>query len=168
MKNKKILFLLGVINVICVSAYARTVLDGKFDDFIKEVVAAEDQKQFRSFYNDLVQKQKKEIQSTKGKSRKKRRDYASNLRKLGSSSLEVRKPELAMQLKPYPSKKGANPEQEKKVNDFLFRYGAYEEFLKDRAAKQNSMFAKTRTYIRDAGNKMVSWFNGLRRPKPNA
>ena len=164
------MFLLSVISFMSLSACARTLLDGKFDDFIKEVVAAEDQKQFRLFYNDLIAQQKDQKQSGRRKIRRKQQDHALRLRKLGCSGLEVRKPELAVQLKPYldRNKKGTSPEQEKKVNDFLFRYGAYEEFRTVRVTKQNNIFFKTRTYIRDTGNKVVSWFSGFRRPKLNA
>ena len=147
---------------------------GSFEDFIKEVVVTEDQKQFRSFYKDLIDQQKKDKQSTKAKVREKQQKYAQQLRQLGANSLEVKDSKLSENVKPYlvqiPGK--TNQEMNQRAQAFLLRYGAYEEYLQQRATKRNSILAKTGSYFKGVGSKVSGlgskvsgWFNGLRRSK---
>jgi hypothetical protein len=144
--QKKLMFLTVAITLF-IPVYAD--VRGKFDDFLMEVVAIEDQKQFRSFYMDLVSEKE---QIARGKKHHKE-DKTANLRRLGWNALQVRNPELASQLRPELK----NPQKAKQIQDFLFRFGTYEMFLKERATKENNLLAKTRAYFRDTKNKVVSW-----------
>lgn len=141
-------------------------LDEKRDDFVHRIVDLEDRHAFIVFYEDFVQKQKQR----KIKNEKKWKQEVDRILELGRNSLEVKHPVWAQQLQAYsdttifPLASNDND----RVSLFLFRYGAHEEFLRKKAAKQNSIWTKTCSYGRDVGNTIVSWFGSWKRSKTTA
>jgi hypothetical protein len=156
--------LLVLLGECCV--FGSSVLDTSLDQFIERIVPITDQTQFRLFYNELIYEQQKQKQSNKSSLQTQQREYIQQLQELGKNSLEVRDPELAAQLKTYltSSRKLAHAEQ-RKHGTFLFRYGAYEAFLKNKVNRETSMLVKARSYVRDFSNKVVHWFGGFRKSK---
>ncbi|MEX0940727.1 MAG: hypothetical protein WDZ41_05175 [Candidatus Babeliales bacterium] len=161
----KIQFLLILLIFFSTKIYTHSLLDGKFDQFLAELVPAEDQKQFRLFYNELKYQQRKRENSVNSKVRNKQQKYVQKLQERGRNGLEVKEPDLTKNLRPYLNNFILDEKTNKKVSTFLFRYGAYEEFLTQKANKQNSMFVKAKSYVRDASSKVVSWLGGFRRSK---
>ena len=143
-------------------------LETTFDDFLKEVVAQEDQKEFGKFYADLVHTQQKKKLAGKEKDLKKIQQKLAHLQEQGRIALEVKDPAVAVDVKKTLCSKHPDQEQEKKIKRLWYRHGVYEEFLQKKAAKQKSILTKTKSYMRDAGNKIISWTSNLRRPKVTA
>jgi hypothetical protein len=167
--NYKILFMVLYVPIMTIRATeCPRVVSGSFEDFIQEVVAAEDHKNFRSFYNDLVYTQQKKKQSDNNKDHEKQQKYTQSLMQLGANSLEVKDPQRSRAVKPYLVEIPGKMYQElhQKVQTFLFRYGAYEEYLQQKAMKHNSMLAKAGSYFKSVGSKVTGWFGRLRRSKP--
>lgn len=154
---------MGIVLTIQLAAHgtnSQSLLEGNFDNFIAEVVVQEERHDFRLFYNDLVHNQQKEKLSSKEKDHEKLRKKITKLQEQGKISLEVRNPAIAYELKKSPDTK-----KKQKVHALFYRFGVYEEYLKNKANKQKSIVAKTKSYMRDAGNKVTAWFGNLRKDK---
>lgn len=168
MNTKSINMMVLAFSINCFAHSIDTILDGNFNDFLKQVVAQDDRKDFDSSYyishqhhkRMLHQQQKRNVM---GKDSKKIGQRLTELQEKGRMSLEVRDPSLAAQLKTLLCSKHPDPVREKKVRALWYRYGLYEEFLQEKASRQKSILTKTKSYVRDAGNKMISWFGNFRK-----
>lgn len=141
-----------------------TMINESFEDFIHSVVTESEQENFKEFYNDLMYKNKN---ATKESTRKKQQNDVARLMDIGTSSLEIKNHKLSREVQSYlvefPGK--TNPENTKKAKLILLRYGAYEEFLQQRAMRHNGMMAKAGTYFKELGNKALGWFGSWRGSK---
>lgn len=158
----KNILLLGYISFLVTSICAAmpSAIDGGLEDFIQRMVPQEDHQEFRLFYNQVVYEQQRDKQSTKQKTQKKQKDYAQHLYSVGKSGVFVRDPLVAASIKPYlAGTKKIDTATQQKLSAFLFRYGAYEEYLQQKALKQNSIASRARSYMRDVKHRCVTLFN---------
>lgn len=132
-------------------------LDTKnFDSFLKKYVSADNQADFKKYYQELLNSEntKRTTKCQKVKSEKR----IAALAVKGKTELEIKEPKLYKQL----VQQSGN---EKSKKQLYVRYGAYQEFVTYKLKMQNSMYAKARTYVRDASTKVVTWMNSWRKPK---
>ncbi len=127
-------------------------LDTHFEGFKNRVVNVEDRVAFDVYYHELMNKQK----STKNKRSLLHKDLDS-FEQLGRNSLEVKNPGWANQLRPYLNKKivlSEDKDMHHAIKRFLIRYGAYQEFLKEKMQKEQGFWRKTCAYVQDMGNRV--------------
>jgi hypothetical protein len=146
----------------CFAETSLKVHEGTFDNFLMEVVAQEDQKEFARFYADLVRGQQKKKLVGKEKDLKKIQQNVANFQEQGRIAIQVKNPVLAADAKKTLCSKHLDKAQERKIKTLWYRFGVYEEFLQQKAAKQKSILTKTKSYMRDAGNKVISWVSTLK------
>jgi hypothetical protein len=138
-------------------------IDNEFDDFVNRIVQEPDRRDFNQYYTQLMRKYKKYKLKQTTRSLKKYKTKIDELMKMGKAALEVRKPIWAEQIR--LASKSLDEKQMKPIRSFFMRYGAYEEFQKNKAAGYNTLWAKTKSYFRDAGNSITGWFSGWRKSK---
>ncbi len=132
-------------------------LDSKnFDLFLKKYVSAENQADFKKYYQELLNSENAKRTTKRQKIKSDKRIHALAVK--GQTELEIKEPKLYKQLLQQPG-------NEKNKKQLYVRYGAYQEFMTYNIKMHNSMYAKARTYVRDASTKVVTWVNSWRKPK---
>jgi hypothetical protein len=133
-------------------------VDSSMDGFIQRVVPLDEAQPFKSYYQEFIVTIKK-LASTKKKAELQR------LRELARSSLEIKHPDWAQQLKPYAFyERDETVGQEKKLKSirlFLTRYAAYEEFLKYKALEKAGMWSRFKSYSKHVSQKCTGWVSSL-------
>jgi hypothetical protein len=135
-------------------------IDQSFDAFLKRCVTTSERESFALFYRTFVQKKmsyKKMIS----------RGEVADFEQLGKNSLEVKNPLWAQKLNAYQRHQKLSARQAHKNNDprvkrFLVRYGAYQQFLKEKQQEATTLWAMVRSYTGVIKNKCSYWITALR------
>lgn len=129
-------------------------IDATLEDFNNRVVPAQERTDFTTFYNGF-------IRNLESLAPAKKRVELQRVRELGRSSLEVRHPEWANQLKPYAfyerDEKVCQEKELASLRTFLTRNGVYEEFLKTKAFDSAGMWNRFKSYTKHTTAKMTNW-----------
>ncbi|OQA34894.1 MAG: hypothetical protein BWY54_00779 [Candidatus Dependentiae bacterium ADurb.Bin331] len=127
-----------------------------FDSFVKKYIPVANQNDFKKYYQEMLNAENAKRTTKRQKIKSDKRIQA--LAVQGKTELEIKEPKLYKQLLQQPG-------NEKSKKQLYVRYGAYQEFMTYKVKMQNSMYAKARTYVRDASTKVVSWVTSWRKPK---
>lgn len=154
----KIRVLLGLLFCITLAHANNNVhfdfVDKSLNKFLERVVALDDQKDFKTYYQEF-------ISSLKSLSPIKRKTELQKLRENARCSLEVKHPEWAKSLQPLAFYERNNDENFDGIRTFLTRYALYDEFCKNKASAHASMWFRFRSYSKHVTTKVTGWFNGL-------
>ena len=119
------------------------VFDDSLENFLSSMSSDQDEKsEFRGYYSKFLRKQNR-----RHRIRKRRR--LQSLRAKALNDIEVRKPEIYIQLEPYLLDLDESPAC-RTQRLFLTRYALFEEFKEDQAMKQLSVWGKTKRYAKNA------------------
>jgi hypothetical protein len=150
---KKLVFILILFFPFWICSF--DFVDSSLDDFIQRVVPAEDREAFKIYYQEFVNKLKKLTPN-------KKKAELQRLRELARCSLEIKHLEWAQQLKPYAfyerDEKVFQEKELKSIRMFLTRYAAYEDYCKNKAMEQGSMWHKFKSYGKHITSKFTHWF----------
>lgn len=138
--------------ILCIgfmSVSATPYVCKSLDTFMKQMIPAEDQNNFRTYYQQ-------ELQSLRMHSPTKRKQRTRDLRKQGVAALEIKYPELYTHLK--------NPEYtmcmrgKQEVARTVMRLGYYEEYRALKAESHANLFTRFRNYTQNITHSVAHWF----------
>lgn len=157
-------------STVCYANAPTTLLESSLNDFIVDVVKQEDQKSFYEYFEATrmdLKRQFDRLSRMQNPVKKMKRNQflkakLAHIEQQGRMACEVKNPALAADIKKTLCSKHPSMEQEKKIRRFWYKMGVLEDYLQRKLAEQKSILTKTKCYMRDASNKVISWASSLR------
>lgn len=139
-----------VITVLAFSCYQQVYalpawMSGSFSTFVDTVVKEEDRSEFCAYYDHFLATLKQQSSAAQKKS-------LEALYKTAHTTLKLKHPNIKDLAASWQelSKSPAKP--------CLVRYGAYEQFLKERASRHASVWRRVYGYAKQVPNRVAAWF----------
>jgi hypothetical protein len=141
------------------SIFAFDFIDPSLKNFVQRIGASEFYNDFYDYHSAFL----KRIDKLGKHNSTKKEQELTKVRNIALWSLENNHPNWALQIKMNQDSIAKDNDLKKLIDEFLIRYGVYQEFLKNSARRHASTWYRVKSYSHHISSKIASFFGKSRK-----